>query len=201
MSKDRPVTIGSRTFQSQKTARAFFHGMLDRSRPGPVSEADARELLALVGGSAAQFTVVTSTLGTRTFQMDRDGASTLLSIGDCVARRRPSVLAEVQRALREAVGSDLEQARSRALSRAGSGARDDDGFVVCAATGDRILPADGHIDHRPPLTFEAITHEFLRGSIPALPLDEATLQAFRAHHAKVAQLAFVRRHVQWPKKA
>lgn len=195
MSKDRPVTIGSRTFQSQKTARAFFHGLLDRCRPGePVSDTDSRELLALVGGPPAQFAVVTNELGTRTFQMAREGEVTLLSISDCVARRRPSVLAEVARVLREAVREDLQQARSKHLARA----TDDDGFVVCAATGDRILPADGDMDHRPPLTFDAIVEDFLQGSIPALPLDEPTLQTFRARHAKIARLAFARRHVRWP---
>lgn len=197
MSKDRPVTIGPRTFQSQKTARAFFHQMLDRNRPGePVSAADTQDLLALVGGPPARFEVITSALGTRTFQMERGGVTTELSITDCVARRRPSVRIEVVKALREAVASHLDETRTKFLARN----LDEDGFVKCAATGDRILPADGHVDHRPPMTFDAIVTGFLQDSIPALPLDEELLRAFRAHHAKVAKLVFVSRHTRWAAK-
>ncbi len=193
MSKDRPVTIGSRTFQSTKTARAFFHGMLDRYGSGDrVKEDDAIELLALVGGSVLHFDVVTTENGPRAFCMTRPDGVSVLSIADCVANRRSSVQGQVHVALRAAVQAELDAARETHLRR-----NLVDGHVKCAMTGNRILPADGHMDHRPPMTFDAIVDAFLQGMIPTLPLDETLAQAFRAHHAKAAKLVFVQRHLKW----
>lgn len=194
MSKDKPVTIGARTFQSQKTARAFFHGMLDRYGAGDrVKEDDAIELLALVGGSVVHFDVVTTELGPRAFRMTRPDCVSVLSIADCVANRRSSVQGQVHAALRAEVQADLDAARETHLRRN----LDVDGHVKCAVTGNRILPADGHMDHRPPMTFDAIVDAFLQGAIPALPLDEELARSFRAHHTKAAKLVFVQRHVKW----
>lgn len=194
MSKDRPVTIGARTFQSQKTARAFFHGMLDRYGAGDrVKDGDAVELLALVGGSALHFDVVTTELGPRAFRVTRPDGESVLSIAECVANRRSSVQGQIHAALREAVQADLDAARETHLRRN----LDAGGHVACAVTGNRILPADGHMDHRPPMTFDAIVDAFLQGTIPKLPLDESVVGAFRAYHTKAAKLAFVQRHVKW----
>lgn len=83
-----------------------------------------------------------------------------------------------------------------------------DGHVSCAVTGERLARDVGHMDHRPPMTFEVIVTTFLAGRGMALedvPLtvgqdnqvspevtDEALGEAFRSYHTAVARLDFVK---------
>jgi len=210
MSKDQPVTIGTRTFQSQKTAKTFFNVMLNRHALGaPVAETDARELQALVERhprrdqmtSGGHFEVASGALGARCFRLVRSDGSTFdFSIAECVEHRPTDPRAGLIARFQEAVAPDLEAARARYLAKH----LDDDGMVTCGITGNRIMPADGDLTYRAPLTFEAIVTPFLVERPELLqgePVDAEVVQAFRAHHLKAMRLDFVQRHVRLNKKS
>jgi len=215
MSKDSPVAIGSRTFKSSKTAKTYFHVMLHRYAVGDrVRDVDAAELRDLIArhpraaelASAEHFEVATSPLGSRCFRLLRpDGSTDMFTAAECIDHRPRDVHAEVVKALRIAIEPDVERARSAYLRKQ----QDDEGFVRCAVTGNRIMPADGEMVHLPPRTFESIVSGFLseRGERaeelelagdaerPVLA-DAELVSAFRAHHTKVARLELVMRHVK-----
>lgn len=142
--------------------------------------------------------------GTQCFRIVRiDGTGTDFSYPHCISQRPPTRKQEVSDAFRWVVRVDLYRARDAFFAaHAGS-----DGCVSCAVTGERLRRNAGHMDHRPPMTFEVIVTTFLAGRGMALedvPLtvgrdnqvsaeitDEALCEAFRSYHSAVARLDFV----------
>lgn len=214
-----PVEIATQSFAKKGDAIAFFRAMLNRYAPGDrVSDADALDLAAVlerhpeyamkVGSGIDHFEVMMTVHGSQCFCVMRtDGTKTDFSFMQAVAGRAPSKKQEVSRAFRWAIRFDLYRARDAFFAAH----KDADGLVTCAVTGDRIARDDGHMDHRPPMTFEVIVTTFLasRGmSVDDVPItqgqdnqvvpeltDDALQAAFATFHASVAKLDFVKTSV------
>ncbi len=219
MARGKPVELATRSFNTQGEATAFFRGMLNRYKPGDrVTDEDGLDVAALlerhteyvakVGCGVSHFEVVMTDHGTQCFRVVRiDGTGTDFSYPHCISQRAPSRKQEISQAFRRAVRFDLYKARDAFFANH----IDAEGRVACAATSERIFRDQGHMDHRPPMTFEVIVTTFLcsRGlSLDDVPLttaqddqvspevtDEALSDAFRAYHAMVAQLDFVKNTV------
>jgi len=219
MGRPKPVELATRSFEKQGDATDFFKAMLNRYRPGErVSDGDALDVAALlerhteyvakVGCGVSHFLIMMTEHGTQCFRIIRtDGSGTDFSYPHCIAQRAPSRKQEVSQAFRRAVRLDLYRARDAFFAAH----VDADGHVACAVTGERLVRDAGHMDHRPPMTFEVIVTTFLaaRGmSLADVPLtighdnqvspevtDEALSEAFRSYHAAVARLDFVKNTV------
>ena len=212
----KPVIIATREFPSQGDATDFFKAMLNRYKPGDrVHNNDFLDLSALlerhpeyaikVGCGVDHFEVIMTEHGTQCFRVIRaDGTGTDFSYPTCVRGRPPSLKAEVSSGFRQAVRIDLYRARDKFFAEH----KDGDGLIICAVTKERLKPDQGHMDHRPPLTFEVIVTTFLaaRGlSLEHVPISSGAddqvvteitdldlREAFRAYHASVARLDFVK---------
>lgn len=170
----KPVIIATREFGSQGEATQFFKAMLNRYGPGQkVSDLDFLDLSALlerhpeyankVGAGVGHFEVVMTEHGTQCFRVVRtDGSGTDFSYLTCVRGRPPSRKTEVASGFRQAVRIDLFRARDQFFADH----KDAEGLVVCAVTGERLKPHEGHMDHRAPLTFEVIVTTFLAARRP-----------------------------------
>ncbi|MEQ8499124.1 MAG: DCL family protein, partial [Sneathiellaceae bacterium] len=208
-----------RSFEKQGEATSFFKAMLNRYRPGErVNDEDSLDLAALlerhteyvakVGCGVSHFEVMLTDHGTQCFRIVRtDGSGTDFSYPHCIAQRSPTRKQEVSQAFRRAVRFDLYRARDSFFASHVGG----DGCVSCAVTGDRVPRDTGHMDHRPPMTFEVIVTTFLAGrgmSLADVPLtsgrddqvspeitDETLSDAFRKYHTAVARLDFVKNTV------
>ena len=217
--RSKPVELATRSFGKQGDATAFFKAILNRYRPDErVSDEDSLDVAALlerhteyvakVGCGVSHFQVMMTEHGTQCFRIIRtDGSGTDFSYPHCISQRPPSRKQEVAQAFRRAVRFDLYKARDNFFAiHSGS-----DGLVSCAATGERIARDEALMDHRPPMTFEVIVTTFLCGrglSLDDVPLtkgkddqvspevtDDALSEAFRAYHAGIARLDFVRNTV------
>jgi hypothetical protein len=210
-----PVSIATRDFKSQSDAMAFFKAMLNRYKPGDrVAGVDAFDLAALldrhaeyaekVGVGIDHFELMMTDQGTQCFRIVRnDGSGIDFSYIHCVRGRSPSRKDEISRAFRQAIRFDLYGARDKFFSEH----RDSQGLIPCAVSKARIPPEQGHMDHRPPLTFEVIVITFLEGrglTYESVPIttgadnqvaptltDESLSNAFRQYHARIARLDFV----------
>ena len=205
----KPVTIATHEFESQGDANAFFKEMLNRYEPGGrVSDEDALHLGALLERHSEyadkvgvdHFEVMIEH-GTQCFRIVRaDGTGTDFSYGHCIRGRPPSRKSEVSHAFRQVVRFDLYRARDAFLAAC----RGADGLVSCAVIKQPIAPDQGHMVHRPPLTFEVIVTTFLEASglsydvvpitdgpgeqvAPSLT-DKNMADDFRGCHAGVARL-------------
>ena len=216
MARVKPVELATQSFANQTEATTFFKALLHRYKPGKrVSEEDATHLFALlerhteyaakVGCGVSHFEVMTAEQGTQCFKIVRtDGTGTDFSYRHCITQQPPSRKQEVSHAFRRVVRFDLY----RALEKFHKEHAGVDGLVSCAVTQERVAPEQGHMDHRPPMTFEVIVTTFLasRGlSLDAVPLtvgqddqtapdvtDPALSEAFLAYHNHVARLDFVK---------
>jgi Protein of unknown function (DUF3223) len=216
MAPAKPIELATRVFEKQGDATAFFKDMLNRYRPGErLTDEDSLDVAALlerhseyiakVGCGVAHFEVMLTEHGTQCFRIIRtDGSGTDFSYRHCISQRDPTRKQEVSQALRRAVRFDLYKARDSFFAAHGGA----DGLVACAATGERIARDHGHMDHRPPMTFEVIVTTFLCGrglSLDDVPLstgqdeqvspevtDQALCEAFRSYHARAARLDFVK---------
>jgi hypothetical protein len=216
MARGKPVELATRSFPNQSEATDFFRAMLNRYRPGnAISAEESLDLAALlerhteydqkVGCGVDHFTVMMTEHGTQCFRVIRkDGTGTDFSYSHCIKGRAPTRKQEVAQAFRKAVRIDLFKARDKFIARH-KGA---DGLVPCALTGERIAPDEGHIDHKPPMTFEVIVSTFLQGrglafaDVPVTDgqdeqvtpelIDAALVEEFRCYHAGLATLDFVK---------
>lgn len=216
MRPGKPVELATRSFEKQGDATAFFKEMLNRYRPGDrVSDEDSLDVASLlerhteyvvkVGCGVSHYEVIRTQHGTQCFRIVRiDGTGTDFSYPHCISQRVPTRKQEVSQALRQAVRFDLYKARDSFFAAHSDG----DSLVACAVTAERIGRDQGHMDHRPPMTFEVIVTTFLAGrglSLDKVPLstgqddqvspevtDDALCEAFRAYHRDVARLDFVK---------
>ena len=216
MGRGKPVDLATRSFDSQGAATTFFKEILNRYQPGTrVSDDDSLELAALlerhseyvtkVGCGISHFEVMSTEHGTQCFRVVRtDGTGTDFSYPHCITGRAPSRKQEVCQAFRRVVRFDLYNARDKFFSENS----DSNGRVTCAVTGDLITRDEGHMDHRPPMTFEVIVTTFLsaRGiSLANVPLttgqdeqvapeitDQTLAAAFQTYHASMARLDIVK---------
>jgi hypothetical protein len=212
----KPVKIGTQEFTTQGLATAYFKGILGRYRPGDrVNDEDALHLAALlerhdeyaqkVGCGVDHYEVMMTVEGTPCFRIVRtDGTGTDFSYRHCITGRPPARKQEVSQALRQAIRLDLFRARDKFFKEH----RGADGRIECAVTKERILPDEGHMDHRSPLTFEVIVATFLEGrglSFDLVPITdsadeqvapqiahEGLREAFRRYHNSIARLDFVK---------
>jgi Protein of unknown function (DUF3223) len=216
MAPAKPVVLATRSFEKQGDATAFFKDMLNRYRPGErLTDEDSLDVASLlerhseyitkVGCGVAHFEIMMTEHGTQCFRIVRtDGSGTDFSFRHCISQRDPTRKQEVSQAFRRAVRIDLYKARDSFFAAH----KDSAGLVACAVTGERIARHQGHMDHRPPMTFEVIVTTFLCGrglSLDGVPLstgrdeqvspeviDEALCEAFRSYHAQTARLDFVK---------
>lgn len=212
----KPVILTTRSFAKRGDAITFFRDMLNRYVPGQrVSDVDGLDLAALltrhpehaakVGDGIDHFEVIATLHGSHCFRIVRvDGTGTDFSFMTCIAERAPTQAQQVSRALRHAIRFDLYAARDKFFAEH-IGA---DGLVPCAVTRERICKDDGHMDHRPPMTFEVIVATFLAGqklSADDVPItqgqdnqvvpevtDKALIVVFQTYHTSVAKLDFVK---------
>jgi hypothetical protein len=216
MARGKPVDLATRSFPNQSAATEYFRAMLNRYRPGEtVATEDGLDLATLldrhpeydqkVGCGVAYFAVMMTEHGTQCFRIIRkDGTGTDFSYPTCVRGRPPTRKQEVSQAFRRAVRFDLFNARDKFIAEH----KGPDGLVSCSITGERIAPDEGHIDHKPPMTFEVIVSTFLQGrglAFADVPVtnghdeqvtpelaDSALADHFRRYHAGVAKLDFVK---------
>lgn len=216
MGQSKPVELATRFFKKQGDAKVFFKAMLNRYRPGErLSDEDGLDVAALlerhteyadkVGCGVSHFEVMMTKHGTQCFRIVRtDGSGTDFSYLHCISGHPPSRKQEVSQAFRDAVRFDIYRARDNFFTTQ----EGVDGLVPCAETGELIAREQGHMDHRPPMTFEVIVTTFLCGrglSLDDVPLttgadeqvspevtDEMLREAFRGYHTQVAKLDFVK---------
>ncbi len=212
----KPVAIATREFASRGDATAFFKEMLNRYKPGDrVSDDDFLDLSALlerhheyaqkVGVGIDYFEVIMTEHGSQCFRVTRtDGTGTDFSYITCIKGTPPSRKTEVSRGFRHAVRIDLYRARDKFFAEY----KGEDGLIDCAVTKERIPMDAGHLDHRPPMTFDVIVTTFLAGkglSLDQVPIsssadnqvfteiaDDQLREDFRRYHASVAELDFVK---------
>jgi hypothetical protein len=216
MPRGNPIELSTKNFLTQGQATAFFKAMLNRYRPGDrVNAEDHLDLSALlerhaeyalkVGCGVDHFEVMMTEHGTQCFRIIRtDGSGTDFSYSHCITQRPPSRKQEVSQAFRRVVRFELYNARDKFYAEH----RNADGLIACAVTKELIPPDRGHMDHRPPLTFEVLVTTFLQArglSFDDVPItsgqdeqvsteitDKDLAAAFLKYHAKTAQLDFVK---------
>lgn len=214
--RSKPVELATRSFEKPGEATAFFKALLNRYRPGErINDNDALDVAALlerhtkyvakVGCGVSHFEVMMTEHGTQCFRVIRtDDSGTDFSYLHCITQRPPSRKQAVSQAFRQVVRFDLYKARDAFFAAHG----DANGNATCAATGERIIRDDAHMDYRPPMTFEVIVTTFLcsRGlSLDSVALttgqddqvcpevtDQKLSEAFRSYHMSMARLVLVR---------
>jgi len=208
------VELETQTFPNQKQAREFFKAILYRHEIGSViPDPDHSDLAALllrhpealskIGSGVSHFTVMKAIQGTQCFCLHRtDGSSTDFSMGSCITGKGPTRFQELSQAFRGSVSSDIHARRDALFAKFGS-----DGTIACAVTGELISRDQGHMDHRPPMTFQVIVRTFLAANqldVENIAISDsrdnqftATLEApevakkFKDFHDSVANLDFV----------
>lgn len=214
----KPVELETRSFPNQKQAREFFQGILYRYESGiAIPDPDHSELAALVvrhpeasqkiGTGISYFTVMDAIHGTRCFSLHRiDGTSTDFSMRSCISGKGPTRFQEVSQAFRVIVSPDIHSQRDTLFAKHGI-----NGVIKCADSGELITREQGHMDHRPPMTFQVIVRTFLAANklnASDIQLSEsgdnqftATLETpeiaekFREFHGSVSTLDFVAKSI------
>ena len=202
-----------RGFRTKGARDAYYKAMLGRYLPGDrvsaSDEAELRDLLALhpkagekIGVGVACFDVRRSGKGSNCFWIIReDGSETDFSYLKCL-KGEPPIKAKVSAAFRDAVAQDVYAVRAALFAE-----RD---RVPCALTGQLLSVDEGHMDHQPPMTFDAIVAFFLAqesmthsdvaiidggdGRTAVELANPELAQRFRDYHNSVAKLAFVEIH-------
>lgn len=212
------IEIGPHSFSTQKAAKAHFQALFARYRPGDrVLGADHDDLMDLtslhpcaaekIGPGIDGFRIVLAPYGRAlAYEILRiDGSSTDISYLKCISGEAPRRTLVLQ-SLRRAIEQDMNILRQR-LFRDHLGS---DGRMACEATGERILPTQGHLDHIAPRTFNLLATLFLEGK--GIRFEDVTLcnsedgevgrrisdvnlvWEFREYHARTARFRFVSAH-------
>ena len=215
----KPVILETRSFPNQKIATEFFQGILYRYQPGLlIPDPDHSDLAALIlrhpnasqkiGTGIDSFSVMKAIQGTVCFRVRRiDGTATDFSMGSCITGKGPSRFQEVSTALRNVVSTDIHARRDSLFASHGN----DQGAIPCAQSGALITRDMGHMDHRPPMTFQVIVRTFLAANVldvnninisesrdnqfTATIEDPLMANQFRTYHASVANLDFVSKDI------
>lgn len=221
----KKVEIETRSFPNQKTAREFFCEILYRYEIGVIiPDPDHSDLAALVirhpdalskiGSGISAFTIMKAIQGTQCFCLHRtDGSSTDFSLKSCITGKGPTRFQELSAALRGVVSPDIHARRDALFIKYGSA----DGMIECAVSGEMITRDQGHMDHRPPMTFQVIVRTFLAANsidVNAVHISESrdhqfsvTLedplmaQSFKSYHSSVALLDFVTKSINLAQSA
>lgn len=216
MAKGNPVNLATISFPTQTAATEFFKTMLRKYSSGDrVNDDDALHLAALLerhdeyaqkaGCGVDHYEVMMTVEGTPCFRIIRkDATGTDFSYLHCIRGRPPARKLEVSQAMRQAIRLDLYRARDKFIAEH----RGTDGKIECAVTKERILPNEGHMDHRPPLTFEVIVATFLEGrgvsfdqiaitdgaddQVAPQLTDDSFREEFQRYHTAIARLDFVK---------
>ena len=156
-------------FSTKKEMLDFFRAMINRHGDGetiPAPDADAlRWLISLhpeakrkIGAGVARFFVqLNPPYQSRGFHLERsDGTTEDFSYLVCV-NGPPSMMAEVERALRFEVDLDIWNAKRAYFEQHA----DAEGKIPCAETGKPISIDEAHADHANPLSFNVLMRCFL----------------------------------------
>lgn len=217
MARGHPVKLGTKRFRNKTEANSFFKAMLNRYTDGEaVGEQDAQFLFPLLerhpdflpekrGCGVKSFEVNKSPENTTScfYALRHDGSKVHFSYITCVKGEAPPRITEVRQAFRAAVEPEIKEKKKTLFAEY----KNDDGLVPCAETKEPLGWSDGHMDHRPPMTFQVIVDTFLvheelefddvpiteRGQTVGPPkLTDPELGAgFRSWHRKNADLDFV----------
>lgn len=213
-----PVALETRNFPNQKQAVEFFRAILYRHEidviiPDP-DHSDLGALIvrhpeasAKIGSGISHFSVMKAIQGTLCFCLHRtDGSSTDFSMGSCITGKGPTRFQEVSQALRSVVSPEIHARRDMLFEKYGN-----EGILECAVSGEPISRDQGHMDHRPPMTFQVIVRTFLAAN--KLDVNEITIsdsqdnqfsasidmpeiaEEFRRFHSSVATLDFVAKKI------
>lgn len=219
------VDIETRSFPNQKSAREFFREILYRYEIGTaIPDPDHSDLSALIvrhpealakiGSGIAGFTVMKAIQGTRCFCLHRtDGSSTDFSLGSCITGKGPTRFQEVSASLRGAVSPGIHARRDALFAKYGN----EGGTIKCAVSDEMISREQGHMDHRPPMTFQVIVRTFLAANnlqvedvlisdsrdhqFSATLEDPEIASKFRHFHDSVATLDFVSKGINLAQSA
>lgn len=215
MARGKTITLSTLTFNTQTEATKYFSDMLKKYKPGDrIDDADSAILYEMiarhpeyhekVGCGVSHFELMATMHGSNCFRVVRtDGTGTDFSIGACIKGEAPSLKQQVNAAFRQVVKFDIYKVRDQFIRDN----KDAAGKIVCAVTKQKIDPADAHIDHRAPMTFDVIVTTFLaahglayedvplsRGNdeqvVPEIT-DAALKDAFRKAHNTVATIDLV----------
>lgn len=218
------VELETRTFPNQKQAGEFFQAMLYRYEIGSViPDPDHSDLAAVIirhpdaslkiGSGISHFTIMKAIQGTQCFSLHRtDGSSTDFSMGSCITGKGPTRFQEVSQALRTVISPDIHARRDELFAKHGAS-----GAIKCAASGELISREQGHMDHRPPMTFQVIVRTFLaahgleletikisesRDNQFSTTLEDPEIAArFRKYHGSVATVDFVAKTINLAQSA
>ena len=218
------VELETRTFHNQKQAGEFFQAMLYRYEIGTViPDPDHSDLAAVVvrhpdassktGSGISHFTIMKAIQGTQCFCLHRiDGSSTDFGMESCITGKGPTRFQEVSQALRTVISPDVHARRDDLFAKHG-----DSGTIKCAVSGELISREQGHMDHRPPMTFQVIVRTFLAANsleLKKIQISESrdnqfstTLEdpeiasRFRQYHSSVATIDFVAKTINLAQSA
>ena len=202
--------IGPNRFPSRQAAVIFFQEILRKAELTDADETNLRHLLRLhpdarqkIGPGISHFTTLADGWGKKCFHVFRlDGTSTDFSYLVCI-HGAPTHKYQVSQAFRMVVRWDILSLRDTYFEYL----FDEPGKVACMISGKLLSKSEGHMDHRPPWTFDKIVREFLHYKKLELPeielapsqdnqiayaLANPTLgEEFRIYHNERANLLFV----------
>lgn len=221
----KPVELETRSFPNQKTATEFFQGILYRYQPDVlIPDPDHSDLAALVlrhpnasqkiGAGVESFSIMSAIQDTVCFRVHRtDGSSTDFSMGSCITGRGPSRFQEVSTAFRNVISTDIHARRDNLFTSHGN----NEGAIPCAHSGVLITRDMGHMDHRPPMTFQVIVRTFIAANnldvgdvnisdsrdnqFTTTIEDPILADRFRSYHTSVANLDFVSKDINLAQSA
>jgi len=166
MAKRQPIEMGGLVFRTKTALTAYVRGILYGNAPEePIGGESASFLLALLGrhpqatqkigaGVERFFVRVNTQFGdNKGFWLRRvDGTETDWSFLECITPtdHRKKFL----NACRGAVAHQVIAFKAMQVGQS-------DEIMACPITGELFAPADGHVDHAEPSTFEAIVDAFV----------------------------------------
>lgn len=220
----KKVELETRTFATQKAAAEFFKVMLYRYDVGfVIPDPDHSDLASVllrhpdasskIGSGMSHFTVMHASQGTQCFCLHRvDGSSTDFSMGSCITGKGPSRFQEVSQAFRLVVSPDIHARRDTLFEKYGNNST-----IECAVSRELISRDQGHMDHRPPMTFQVIVRTFIAANnldLEDIAISESrdnqfstTLEdlgiatKFKDFHKSVATLDFVSKKINLAQSA
>jgi hypothetical protein len=193
-------TVSGQHFRTQQELVAYVRGILNRYHVGqPLDLFDYPFMLDLLQrhpdaaqkigcGASAIYVAETPPYRTRCFFLIReDGSETDFSYLECI--RATPYATQVRLALRAAIDPQILACKEAAFATAE--------WVSCPDTGERLVMATAHVDHRAPLTFERLVEQFLARE--GLDFDDIAVipSADLTYHDELSDPALRSRWVQY----